>query len=123
MALVFGWIVRTFAETPSWPFLLFYAAVLILIAIIDVEYRWVFSEIVILAGLVALFETAYSPRVSLDEAISGGVHGLAVMLALYLLGIVFARLIGLFTGRRVGRPGLGFGGVFIGAPRVLILSS
>ena len=121
MALVFGWIVWTFAETPSWPFLLFYAAVLILIAIIDVEYRWVFSEIVVLAGLVALFEAAYSPRVRLDEAISGGVHGLLVMLALYLLGIVFARLIALFTGRRVGRTVLGFGDVYIGALGGLIL--
>jgi len=114
LASAVTWIFYTFSDVPNWPILMFYAAVLTLVVIIDVEYRWVFSEIILVAGLVAIFEAIFIPRVDLGESLRGGVYGLGVMIALYVMGIVFARLIGILTGRRVGRTVLGFGDVYIG---------
>ncbi len=103
------------------PFLLFYAAVFALIIIVDVEYRWILFETIWPPALVALVEAAFWPRIGLEDSIRGGVYGFVALYVLYLLGMVFARVVAVLTGRRVGRTVLGFGDVRMGTLSGLIL--
>ncbi|MEP7288162.1 MAG: hypothetical protein ABI947_20600 [Chloroflexota bacterium] len=121
MAAAFAAIAWRFSEIPNLPFLLFYAAALALIVIIDVENRWVFLETIIPVGIVALVEAVLWPRSSLEDTIRGGLYGFGILFALYLFGLVFARVLGMVTGRQVGRTVLGFGDVYIGSLGGLII--
>jgi prepilin signal peptidase PulO-like enzyme (type II secretory pathway) len=121
LPVAFAWITSMYANSRSLPFLLFYAAVFALIVIIDVEYRWILFETIWPPALVALAEAAFWPRVSLEESLRGGLYGFLSMYALYVLGLVFARVVALLTGRRVGRTVLGFGDVRMGTLSGLIL--
>jgi leader peptidase (prepilin peptidase)/N-methyltransferase len=121
LALAFALIAAQYGTERSLPFLLFYAAVFALVIIIDVEYRWILFETIWPAALVALAEAAFMPRVSLDNAVQGGLYGFAILFGLYLLGLVFARAMSAVTGRRVGRTVLGFGDVLMATLSGLIL--
>jgi prepilin signal peptidase PulO-like enzyme (type II secretory pathway) len=121
LALAFALIAAQYGTHRSLPFMLFYAAVFALVIIIDVEYRWILFETIWPAALVALAEAAFIPRVSLDNAIQGGLYGFAILFGLYLLGLVFARAMSAMTGRRVGRTVLGFGDVRMATLSGLIL--
>jgi prepilin signal peptidase PulO-like enzyme (type II secretory pathway) len=123
LALVFGFIGWRFYSLRNLPFMLFYAATLALIVIIDVEHRWVFLEIIVPTAIIALVEATYWPRVWINDAIQGGIRGFGVMLGLYILGIGFAFLMRLITGRRVGRTVLGIGDVYIGTLGGLLIGS
>ena len=121
LAFGFAAIVWIFIDVHNMPFLPFYAAAFVLIAIIDIEHRWVFLEIIIPTAIVAYLEPNYGFRVWNEDSWRGGLYGFAIMLALYLFGIVFARIIGFVTGRRITRTVLGFGDVYIGALGGLII--
>jgi prepilin signal peptidase PulO-like enzyme (type II secretory pathway) len=121
LAIAFAFIAWRFSENRSLGFLMFYAAAFTLIAVIDIEHRWVFLSTIIPVAIVALIECTYWYRTFQDDAIKGGVYGFGIMMALYLLGLVFAQLLGFLTGRRIGRTVLGFGDVYIGALGGLII--
>ena len=121
LVLGFAAIAWVFADVHNMPFMLFYAAVFALIAIIDIEHRWVFLEVIIPAALVAVAEPYYGFRVWQPDSWRGGLYGFGIMLAVYLFGLIFARLIGLFTGRRITRTVFGFGDVYIGTLGGLII--
>jgi prepilin signal peptidase PulO-like enzyme (type II secretory pathway) len=121
LAVAFAWITSMYAESRSLSFLLFYAAVFALIIIVDVEYRWILSETIWPPALVALAEAAFWPRINLEESLRGGLYGFLSLYALYVLGLVFARVVAIMTGRRVGRTVLGFGDVRMGTLSGLIL--
>ncbi len=121
LAAAFGWITSVYGDNRHLPFFLFYAAVFVLIAVIDVEYRWILFETIWPPALVALAEAAFWPHIGLEESIRGGLYGFITMYALYLLGLVFARVVSVLTGRRIGRTVLGFGDVWMGTLSGLIL--
>jgi leader peptidase (prepilin peptidase) / N-methyltransferase len=123
LAVVFALITLQYADYPSLPFLLFYAAVFALIIVIDIEYRWILFETIWPPALVALVEAAFWPRIPLEESIRGGLYGFGALYILYLLGLAFARAVAVFTGRRVGRTVLGFGDVRMGTLSGLILGT
>jgi prepilin signal peptidase PulO-like enzyme (type II secretory pathway) len=114
LALAFAAIAWQFSELVNLPFLLFYAAVLVLIVVIDVEHRWVMLSTIIPTGMIALAEAYYFPRVWFTDAERGGLYGFGIMVGLYVLGLIFAQAVSMLTGRRVGRTVLGFGDVYIG---------
>ena len=114
MALIFAVITLQFAGNPNLAFLLFYAPCLALIVIIDVEHRWVFLETILPPAIVALAEATFWTRVLQHDAIKGGVYGFAIMVALYVLGMLFAWSMGRISGRPVTRTVLGVGDVYIG---------
>jgi prepilin signal peptidase PulO-like enzyme (type II secretory pathway) len=111
LAVVFGWIASVYGGHRSLPFLLFYAAVFALVAIVDTEYRWILPETIWPPALVAIAEAAFWPRVSLETSLRGGLYGFLSLFALYILGILFSRLVGVVRRRRIGRTVLGFGDV------------
>lgn len=121
LAVGFAWIAWTFAGDPDLAFLLFYGAVFILIIIIDVEHRWVMLEIIVPAALVAILESTSWPRISLGQSLKGGLYGFLITFALYLLGIVFGRVMGVVTHRRITRTVYGLGDVYIGTLGGLIV--
>jgi leader peptidase (prepilin peptidase)/N-methyltransferase len=121
LALAFALIALQYGADRSLPFMLFYAAVFALVIVIDVEYRWILFETIWPAALVALAEATFMPRISLDNAIHGGLYGFTILFGLYLLGLVFARVVSVVTGRRVGRTVLGFGDVRMATLSGLIL--
>lgn len=121
LALAFALVAMQYGADRNLPFMLFYAAVFALVIIIDVEYRWILFETIWPAALVALAEAAFMPRISLDSAVQGGLYGFGILFGLYLLGLVFARAMGVVTGRRVGRTVLGFGDVRMATLSGLIL--
>ncbi len=111
LAVAFGWIASVYGDQRSLPFLLFYAAVFALVTIVDVEYRWILFETIWPPALVAIAEAAFWPRVNLETSLRGGLYGFLSLFALYILGILFARLVGSLRRRRIGRTVLGFGDV------------
>ncbi len=123
LAAAFALIAAFFAEARFLPFYLFYAAVFALVIITDIEDRWILPEVTWLAALVALAESVIAQRLSLGDALRGGLLGFGVLFALYLFGYVFAYLMRLLTGRRVNRTALGFGDVRLALFSGLILGS
>jgi prepilin signal peptidase PulO-like enzyme (type II secretory pathway) len=121
LAVAFALIAWRFSDRASLPFLLFYAAAFLLIAIIDIEHRWVFLLTIIPTAVIALVQTTYFPPIYQDDSIKGGMYGLGILFALYILGIIFAQIVGVLTGKRIGRTVLGFGDVYIGGLGGLII--
>ncbi|HVO43055.1 MAG TPA: hypothetical protein VMT34_10545 [Aggregatilineales bacterium] len=122
MTLGFVWISEEYASNSHLPFLLFYAAVFALVVIIDLEHRWVLFDTIWPPALVAIAEAAFVPgRIGLIDCLRGGLYGFGILLGLYILGLLFAKAVGLLTGRRVGRTVLGFGDVRLGTLSGLIL--
>src|SRR5215470_16673837 len=77
LALGFALIVWIFADVHNMVFLPFYGSVFVLIAIIDIEHRWVFLEIIIPAAIVAYLEPYYGFRVWNEDSWRGGIYGFA----------------------------------------------
>jgi prepilin signal peptidase PulO-like enzyme (type II secretory pathway) len=123
LAAAFALITGSFATARFLPFYLFYAAVFALVTITDIEHRWILPEVTWLAALVALAESVIVGRLSLDNALQGGLLGCGVMFALYLGGYAFAYVMRLLTGRRISRTVLGFGDVRMALFSGLILGS
>ena len=83
------------------------------IAVIDIEHRLVLIE-TSLFGLVLCFVYGVILR-GVMATLTGGLGGMLVMLALFLLGMLFSRVVGALRGRKVGQVAFGFGDVFAGA--------
>ena len=74
LALVFAAITSMYGTDRSLPFLLFYAAVFVLIIIIDVEYRWILWETIWPPALGAIAEAAFWPRIALMMSLRGDIR-------------------------------------------------
>lgn len=111
----------TGALAPNLGYLYFYAAMLTLISVIDIEHRMVMVEIIALVAVVALFEARFFPRHPLPTTLQAAWLALLIMGGLYVFGIVFGVLVRLLTGKRVGRTVLGLGDVEIAVMGGLIL--
>jgi prepilin signal peptidase PulO-like enzyme (type II secretory pathway) len=114
MAMAFAAITSLYANAPSLPFLLFYAAIFALVAIIDIEWRWIMWEVILPGAAAVILETALGVRLDWDTMLRGGLYGFLAMFGLYVLGLVFAQVMRILTGRAVGRTVLGLGDVRMG---------
>jgi prepilin signal peptidase PulO-like enzyme (type II secretory pathway) len=123
LAVAYAWVGTHYATDPHLPLLLFYGAVFALIAVIDVERRWILAITIYPPMLIALAEAAFFPRVSLESAVRGGLYAFGALYAAFLGGLVFAQIMALFTGKRIGRTVLGFGDVLIAALIGVILGT
>lgn len=121
LAAAFAWIMANFPDASSLPFLLFYAVIFALVVVIDVEYRWILWEIILVACVGALAESILVGRVPFTDALRGGLYGFGVLFALYVLGFAFARVVGVLRGRRISRTVLGFGDVRLATFSGLVL--
>lgn len=114
MALAFAGITSLYANARSLPFLLFYAVIFALVAIIDIEWRWIMWEVILPGAAVVILETALEVRIPWDAMLRGGLYGFLAMFALYVLGLAFAQVMRILTGRAVARTVLGIGDVRMG---------
>jgi len=112
LAAAFGWIVSFYGTSPYLPYFLFCAPFLTLIAVIDIEYRWILPETFWPLGIVALLDAAFNG--TFTPVLRGGLYGFGTLLAIFILGQVFKQSAGAL-GRRIGRTVFGFGDVQLGA--------
>jgi prepilin signal peptidase PulO-like enzyme (type II secretory pathway) len=112
--ILFGLITQTYgAELRIW-YLLYYAAVLVTIAVIDIEHRWVFLELIVPTCIIALIQALLGLSYGWQNTLRGGGVAFAVMMLFYVLGLGFARLMGVLSGKRISRTVFGLGDVYIG---------
>jgi leader peptidase (prepilin peptidase)/N-methyltransferase len=96
--------------------LLIYFAV---VTIIDLEHRLILHPTSIAGGLLGLF--LGSRLHGLGPTLLGGLVGFVCMLALYILGGIFARFIMRLRGRPIDEEALGFGDVILAGILGLLL--
>jgi prepilin signal peptidase PulO-like enzyme (type II secretory pathway) len=110
-----------------WPaFVIF--TIFLLIVVIDIEHRLILHVVTgpaaILIGLLGVLD----PERGFQKTLVGGVVGFGVVLGLYLLGGVFARLVARLRGQILDEVVFGFGdvtlagvlGLCVGNPGILI---
>jgi leader peptidase (prepilin peptidase) / N-methyltransferase len=115
LPVVYVWITATFGHEPRYPFMLVYAPLLLLIAIIDIERRWILDSVLVALAGVGLLQTIILNPYGLPTPLRGALYGFGITFGLYLLGIVFGQGIRSLSGRSVGRTVFGFGDVKLGA--------
>lgn len=100
----------------------------LLTAVIDIEHRLILHVVMgSAAGLTLLF-AAINPQMGLLKTISGGVAGFVLVYLLYLLGVLFARMMARRRGAPLDEVAFGFGdvtlsgviGLILGWPAVLV---
>ena len=110
-----------------WPALIIFS-IFLLITVIDIEHRLILHVVTgpsaLLIGLLGVLD----PERGFQKTLVGGVVGFAVVLGLYLLGGVFARLVARLRGQILEEVAFGFGdvtlagvlGLCVGYPGILI---
>lgn len=83
-----------------------------LVAIIDLEYRAILTQTSIFGVALALI-TGYSIR-GLPDTILGGAAGTGILLAIYLFGILFVRVLSKAKKTQIDEVAFGFGDVTLG---------
>jgi len=106
-ALIFGWVVTQYAYPNDWLFFGVCTPLLILIAVIDSEHRWILLITWLPLGLFTIAYDLFWPRLPLAIMSRGALTLFGVGLIFYILGIVVQRV------RRVGRTVFGFGDVWL----------
>ena len=82
------------------------------ILVIDIEHRIIPYSLVIMGAVIG-FVVGYI-GVGIAATIFGGFVGAIVMLAIYLLGILFVKISNRWRNRKINQPALGFGDVLLG---------
>ncbi|MCS6870354.1 MAG: prepilin peptidase [Anaerolineae bacterium] len=91
-----------------------YAALFTLIAVIDVEHRWVLPSTLIALAICGVLEwLLFGWRHALQEMPRGALHGFALGLCLWLLGTGYARLKKAVRGKAIGRTIFGSGDIWL----------
>ncbi|PJF32234.1 MAG: hypothetical protein CUN51_01000 [Candidatus Thermofonsia Clade 1 bacterium] len=95
-------------------FFYIYAALFVLIAVIDVEHRWVLPSTLIALVLCSILELLlFGWRSAPYEMVRGALNGFALGAVLWLLGISYGRLKKAVRGKPVGRTIFGLGDVWL----------
>ncbi|MCY4018426.1 MAG: A24 family peptidase [Chloroflexi bacterium] len=100
-----------------------YAAIFVLIAVIDLEHRRIPFAVALPLGALALIDAALIPvsEPGLLAAAIGGLVGFALFYVAYLGGVAFARIVSRKRGKPLEGGALGFGDVVLMAAVGLIL--
>ncbi|MBI4337313.1 MAG: prepilin peptidase [Chloroflexi bacterium] len=114
---LFGFLVWRYSLTPQLAFALVYAAVLVLVFVIDLEKQLVLDQVVLPAMALGLAGSFFWPQVGPVRALAGGALGAALLGLPYLLYRLVARREGMGAGDiLVG----GMVGLMVGFPLVLV---
>jgi leader peptidase (prepilin peptidase) / N-methyltransferase len=108
---------------------IFYLALFLLIAVIDIEHKLVLTIVMIPAFIFAFVEIAISHRVTLADALVGYAIGQIVVMLFYLLGGIYITIINARRNEPIREVAFGFGdvtlatfcGLIIGYPGVIWL--
>lgn len=110
-----------------------YAALLLLISVIDLEHRRIPFAVSLPLGALALIDAALIPdsEPGTPSAAIGGLTGFALFYLAYLGGVVFARMLSRNRSQPLERSALGFGdvvlmaavGLIVGFPSILLATT
>jgi leader peptidase (prepilin peptidase)/N-methyltransferase len=117
-ALLFAFLWDRYGPSLQLGLVSLYSTVLILVVVTDVERRRIYNAVMLpaiaLAAIGGFFNSDFTPL----RAWLGGLFGFLMVFAIYLLGGLFAWLIGRWRGRPLDEVAFGFGdvklAVFIG---------
>jgi leader peptidase (prepilin peptidase)/N-methyltransferase len=115
--------------TPMFGVLLFYTAVFMLIAVIDIEHRLVLNVVMFPAFVIALIEVFASGRIEPLRGLAGYAIAQIVVMGFYLLGGLYLWIINRGRDTAVNEVAFGFGdvtlatfcGLIVGTPGVIIM--
>jgi leader peptidase (prepilin peptidase)/N-methyltransferase len=115
--------------TPMFGILLFYIALFLLVAVIDIEHLLVLDVVMIPAFIFALLEIVVSRRVELRDALAGYAVGQIILMGFYLLARVYLWIVNASRETPVTAVPFGFGdvtlvtfcGLVVGIPDVIFL--
>jgi leader peptidase (prepilin peptidase) / N-methyltransferase len=95
-------------------FLLVYAALMVLVTVIDVEHRLILFSVMIPAGIVALLDAFIEPYgPNLESALIGGAIGFGVFYLMYLGGFLFIYIANNLRERKIRTVAFGYGDVML----------
>jgi len=117
MALMFSGMALAFREERNLPFWFVYVAILVLIAVIDIEHRLILFVVILPACLFALLVAIISPEQDkpLSEFLIGGLAGFGVFFIMFLGGGLFS------AATKNDEIAFGFGDVMLATLSGLIL--
>lgn len=121
LPIAFALITAGYGDSGHVWYYLFYAACFTLIAVIDIEYRWILWDTLIPLIVVVIVEIVRTPRLNLDSALIGAVAGLLITGGLWLMGRAFGALLSRRAGSAVGRTVFGSGDVYLATVGGLML--
>lgn len=115
--------------TTVYVYLLLYAALFLLIAVIDVEHLLILDVVMLPAFVIALIEIALSGRIKFVSALAGYALGQIVIMGLFLLAQVYLWVVNTNRQEPVDEVPFGFGdvtlatfcGMLIGFPHVIFM--
>jgi leader peptidase (prepilin peptidase)/N-methyltransferase len=115
--------------TPTFGVLLFYTALFMLIAVIDIEHRLVLNVVMFPAFAIALVEVMVGGRIAPLSGLAGYAIAQIVVMGFYLLGGLYLWLINRGRETAVNEVAFGFGdvtlatfcGLVVGSPGVIIM--
>jgi leader peptidase (prepilin peptidase)/N-methyltransferase len=103
-------------------FWLAYAAIMVLVTVIDVEHRLILFAVMIPSGILALVDAFFEPfGPSLQEALLGGLLGFGVFYLMYLGGFLFVYISNNLRDRKISTVAFGYGDVMLMTVAGLIL--
>lgn len=111
LGLAFAAMALAFHDEPNLPVWMVYVAILLLITVIDMEYRLILFVIIVPASVFALIIAAIAPLEparSFGYYLASGLVGFAIYFAMFLGGVAFA------AATRPGAIAFGFGDVMLG---------
>jgi leader peptidase (prepilin peptidase)/N-methyltransferase len=120
-ALLYGLITAKFPLNLQLVFFLAYVALLLLIAVIDLERREILAVVLIVGGTLALAEVFITDRLPPAEALIGAGIGLGAALIIYGGGLIFSWVAALLRGQPLSADAFGFGDVLLAGLCGLIL--
>ncbi len=114
--LAFGYLWSLFGFSWSVVATSFFTAILLLITVVDLEHRLILNVVVLPATLLAIFLRPpdliiRNPLGVLSDWLFGVLIGYGVVLGIYLLGALFAQVMGRLRGQTIDEVPFGFGDV------------
>jgi leader peptidase (prepilin peptidase) / N-methyltransferase len=116
LAAMFGAIALYLRDPAAWPLATGIVAgfIFLLIAIIDLEHRLILHIVSLPSALILGVMRSLDPGQGPAKTLVGGAAGFGILLAMYLLGILFSRVAAARRARPPDEVAFGFGDVMLG---------
>lgn len=129
LGVMFVYLFSQHGMSVSWLALIFYMSLFVLIAVIDIEYRYVLNIVMLPAFVIALIEIAASGRLRLRDGLVGYAVGQLAVMVIYLFGGLYLWVINRDREDKITEVPFGFGdvtlatfcGLIVGYPDVVYM--
>lgn len=121
-AALFAFIWHNYSQTVLLLPYTIYAAIFVLMIVIDLEHKLILNVVVYPAWLIALVASFFHPRPNFYRlSLLGGAVGFGLLFLVYLAGELFVKVLGRMRGKPINAVAFGFGDVRLGGLIGLIL--